>query len=122
MLFTMDVTGWFSANQRTGPGMVSVGTNAELTNGRKQHVAQRAASEHGGIAEEVRGHDATFRSLLGSPTTAKKISSSVGYFSTYSTFAGGSRRLSSASVPLAMMRPSWRIAMRSASCSASSRY
>ena len=32
---TMDVTGWFSANQRTGPGMVSVGTNAELRNGRK---------------------------------------------------------------------------------------
>ena len=32
---TMEVTGWFSANARTGPGMVSVGTNAELMNGRK---------------------------------------------------------------------------------------
>ena len=32
---TMDVTGWFSAKARTGPGMDSVGTKAELTNGRK---------------------------------------------------------------------------------------
>ena len=32
---TMDVTGWYSAKARTGPGMVSVGTNAELMNGRK---------------------------------------------------------------------------------------
>jgi len=29
------VTGWFSAKTRTGVGMVSVGTNAELTKGRK---------------------------------------------------------------------------------------
>jgi hypothetical protein len=35
IVLTIDVTGWLSANQRTGPGMVSVGTNAELTNGRK---------------------------------------------------------------------------------------
>ncbi len=35
MELTMDVTGWFSAKARTGPGMVSVGTNAELMNGRK---------------------------------------------------------------------------------------
>src|SRR5215467_12789309 len=32
---TIDVTGWCSANQCTGPGMVSVGTKAELMNGRK---------------------------------------------------------------------------------------
>ena len=32
---TIDVTGWCSAKARTGPGMVSVGTNAELMNGRK---------------------------------------------------------------------------------------
>ncbi len=32
---TMAVTGWFSANARTGVGMVAVGTNAELMNGRK---------------------------------------------------------------------------------------
>ena len=32
---TIDVTGWFSAKARTGPGIVAVGTNAELTNGRK---------------------------------------------------------------------------------------
>lgn len=35
IVFTIEVTGWFSANQRTGPGIVSVGTNAELMNGRK---------------------------------------------------------------------------------------
>ena len=32
---TMAVTGWFSAKTRTGVGMVAVGTNAELMNGRK---------------------------------------------------------------------------------------
>ncbi|MFC9665545.1 alcohol dehydrogenase catalytic domain-containing protein, partial [Nocardia sp. NPDC127606] len=31
----MEVAGWCSANARTGPGMLSVGTNAELMNGRK---------------------------------------------------------------------------------------
>src|SRR5690349_3918899 len=35
IVLTMEVTGWFSANARTGPGMVAVGTNAELMNGRK---------------------------------------------------------------------------------------
>ena len=33
MVFTMEVTGWFSANQATGPGIEVVGTNAELMNG-----------------------------------------------------------------------------------------
>src|SRR6478609_5785105 len=32
---TIEVTGWFSAKARTGPGIVSVGTNAELMNGRR---------------------------------------------------------------------------------------
>src|SRR5579864_2775785 len=32
---TMDVTGWCSANHRTGAGIVFVGTKAELMNGRK---------------------------------------------------------------------------------------
>ena len=32
---TMAVTGWFSANHATGAGIDSVGTNAELMNGRK---------------------------------------------------------------------------------------
>ena len=32
---TMEVTGWWSAKARTGPGIESVGTNAELMNGRK---------------------------------------------------------------------------------------
>jgi hypothetical protein len=35
IVLTIEVTGWFSAKARTGPGMVSVGTNAELMNGRK---------------------------------------------------------------------------------------
>jgi hypothetical protein len=35
IVLTIEVTGWFSANERTGPGMVSVGTKAELMNGRK---------------------------------------------------------------------------------------
>ncbi len=35
MVFTIEVTGWLSANHCTGAGMVSVGTNAELMNGRK---------------------------------------------------------------------------------------
>lgn len=33
--FTIEVTGWFSANARTILGMVSVGTKAELIKGRK---------------------------------------------------------------------------------------
>src|SRR5579859_401160 len=39
---TMDVTGWFSANARTGPGIVLVGTNAELTKGRKMSGKEKA--------------------------------------------------------------------------------
>gem|GEM_PF-4600325 len=33
--FTIEVTGWFSANARIILGMVSVGTKAELIKGRK---------------------------------------------------------------------------------------
>ena len=50
------------------------------------------------------------------------MSSRVGCFSTYSTLAGGRSCFSSARVPFAMIRPWCRIAIRSASCSASSRY
>ena len=35
IVLTMDMTGWLLAKARTGPGMVRVGTNAELMNGRK---------------------------------------------------------------------------------------
>src|SRR3981081_3564908 len=35
IVLTIEVTGWFSAKARTGPGIEAVGTNAELTNGRK---------------------------------------------------------------------------------------
>src|SRR5687768_3742475 len=34
-VLTMEVTGWFSAKARTGPGIEVVGTKAELMNGRK---------------------------------------------------------------------------------------
>src|SRR5688572_28438148 len=35
MVLTMEVTGWFSANARTGLGIEVVGTKAELMKGRK---------------------------------------------------------------------------------------
>src|SRR3712207_9422349 len=35
IVLTIEVTGWCSAKARTGPGIVSVGTNAELMKGRK---------------------------------------------------------------------------------------
>src|SRR5215467_6320696 len=41
---TIEVTGWCSANARTGPGMVAVGTNAELMNGRKMIGYEKAAA------------------------------------------------------------------------------
>lgn len=51
---------------------------------------------------------------------ARKISSNDGCFSMYSTFAGGNSFLSSSRVPLAMIFPPCRMAMRSERCSASS--
>src|ERR1039457_7734338 len=42
IVLTMDVTGWLSAKARTGPGMVAVGTNAELMNGRKMSGEENA--------------------------------------------------------------------------------
>jgi len=36
MASTIEVTGWFSAKARTPDGIKSVGTNAELMNGRKR--------------------------------------------------------------------------------------
>src|SRR5262252_1343023 len=36
IVLTIEVTGWFSANARTGPGIEAVGTNAELMSGRKR--------------------------------------------------------------------------------------
>ena len=41
IVFTIEVTGWCSANARSGPGMVSVGTNAELKNGKKSVTERR---------------------------------------------------------------------------------
>ena len=61
MVLTIEVTGWCSANQRTGPGMPTVGTNAErdehdqdereqVRDDRGQHVApqdRRPRDGHG---------------------------------------------------------------------------
>jgi hypothetical protein len=41
----MDVTGWFSAKARTGPGMVPVGANAGVKLG-ERHRAALAAHAH----------------------------------------------------------------------------
>src|ERR1700733_15065611 len=35
IVLTIEVTGWFSAKARTGPGIEAVGTKAELMHGRK---------------------------------------------------------------------------------------
>src|SRR5262249_23165226 len=78
-------------------------------------VAQGSSQQEGGVAEEMHGHEL-------SPTMARNTSSRVGCFSTYSTLAGGSSFFSSARLALTMIRPWWRIAIRSASCSASSGY
>src|SRR5689334_12431175 len=82
-------------------------------------VPQGTPEHHIRVAEEMRIHRCSCMSL---PTIARKISSNVGCRSTYSTFAGGSSLLSSSNVPDTMILPSCRIAIRSASFSASSRY
>src|SRR5579875_1128695 len=41
-VFTIAVTGWFSANTRTTVGIFEVGTNAELMNGRKMSGYENA--------------------------------------------------------------------------------
>src|SRR3984893_16289645 len=42
IVLTIEGTGWFSAKAHTGPGIEAVGTNAELTNGRKMQGYERA--------------------------------------------------------------------------------
>src|SRR5512146_1864516 len=44
IVLTIEVTGWFSAKARTGPGIEAVGTNAELTNGRRISGYEKAAA------------------------------------------------------------------------------
>src|SRR5690349_20800813 len=44
IVLTIEVTGWFSAKARTGPGIVSVGTKAELMKGRKIMGYEKAAA------------------------------------------------------------------------------
>src|SRR5689334_20060731 len=44
IVLTIEVTGWFSAKARTGAGIDSVGTNAELTNGRKMIGYEKATA------------------------------------------------------------------------------
>src|SRR4029450_5771503 len=62
MALTMDVTGWYSAKARTWPGMVSVGTNAELIKGSKmsgEENATGAAAEVAADSGERPGNTAT---------------------------------------------------------------
>src|SRR6478672_5800671 len=51
MALTIDVTGWCSAKARTGPGMVSVGTNAELMNGKNRIGYENALTPSVDLAE-----------------------------------------------------------------------
>src|SRR5215467_3316790 len=44
IVLTIEVTGWFSAKARTGPGIEAVGTNAELMKGRKMSGYAKAAA------------------------------------------------------------------------------
>src|SRR5450755_886350 len=48
---TIAVTGWFSAKARTGPGIEAVGTNAELTNGRKMSGYENAPAPSVDLAD-----------------------------------------------------------------------
>src|SRR3984893_11665282 len=82
-------------------------------------VWEGTPEHHPRVVEEMCVHRGSFLLL---PTIARKISSRLGCRSTYSTFAGGSSFLSSSRVPDTMIVPSCRIAIRSASFSASSRY
>src|SRR5688572_1542690 len=86
-----------------------------------KNMAHGASKHNAHIAEKVfldRFH--YFFSFL--PMIARNISSKLGCFSIYSTFAGGNSFFRSASVPFAIILPSCRMAILSASCSASSKY
>src|SRR5260221_7776492 len=52
IVLTIEVTGWFSAKARTGPGIEAVGTNAELTNGRKKNGDAKAAAPSTDFADK----------------------------------------------------------------------
>src|ERR1700737_3979830 len=51
IVLTMAVTGWCSAKARTGPGIEAVGTNAELTNGRKMIGYEKAPAPSVDVAD-----------------------------------------------------------------------
>ena len=50
-MLTIEVTGWFSAKARTGPGIEAVGTNAELMNGRKMIGYEKAPAPSADFAD-----------------------------------------------------------------------
>ncbi len=56
IVLTIEVTGWFSAKARTGPGIVAVGTNAELTNGRKMSGYENAPAPSTDFADRSCDH------------------------------------------------------------------
>src|ERR1700730_13386063 len=51
IVLTIEVTGWFSAKARAGPGIEAVGTNAELTNGRKMIGDEKAPAPSVDVAD-----------------------------------------------------------------------
>src|SRR5947209_19594079 len=51
IVLTIEVTGWFSPKARTGPGIEAVGTNAELTNGRKMIGYEKAPAPSADFAD-----------------------------------------------------------------------
>src|ERR1700730_15328980 len=51
IVLTIEVTGWFSAKARTGPGIEAVGTKAELMNGRKMIGYEKAPAPSVDFAE-----------------------------------------------------------------------
>src|ERR1035437_511323 len=51
IVLTIEVTGWFSANARTGPGIEAVGTKAELTNGSKMIGYEKAPAPSVDVAD-----------------------------------------------------------------------
>ncbi len=56
IVLTIEVTGWFSAKARTGPGIEAVGTNAELMNGRKMSGYAKAAAPSTDFADNPAMH------------------------------------------------------------------
>src|SRR3981081_77929 len=81
IVLTIEVTGWFSAKARTGPGIEAVGTNAELTNGRKMIGYEKALAPSTEDAESPAITATQVRASVNSkriPATATQASTPAG--------------------------------------------